>query len=275
MTAGSHHPLACQLEDNHGRGGWVVKPQHTVAIAESRTALTVLAELAGAEVCSWVGLPTPAVGVLVMPPKIEADLLPSEHRDELRQLFSINAGSVAFCSRLLDPVADVNPAVVQELAARRPDFLTACATLYALDAFIHHDDRTEDRPNALLWRDQLVAIDHGNAFVGLNRRGHNGATVAAMTYRPPPLYRRHVARAPLLNNLATVSLAAFVGGIQQVLEQHIDKVAARWPDELDVPSPGFERGLRTEMVCFLKGRRKLIEEIVTNVLTSLRESDAY
>ncbi len=174
-----------------------MKPQNSVSIGERREVLSVVAELAAAEVCAWVGLPTPATGVLVMPDEIEDDALLDRHREELRETFAINRGTVAFCSRMLDLAADADVSVVERMAARRPGFRDSCANLYAVDAFVRHDDRTVERPNCLLWREQLVAIDHGHAFAWLDKVGYDGEAVARMTAWLQPAWKRHIVRQAL------------------------------------------------------------------------------
>lgn len=150
-------------------GIWVVKPPVSVHATESRAELQVLAELVGAEVATWFGVPTPAIG-LVDVPTARGPVWASMPAT-VRTLFDANAGRVAFCSRFLDGAIETEPGRHRETSQGRELLRTYGARFMALDTFLLHRDRTPDRPNAVEWLGRLVAIDHGGAFAQFTEKG--------------------------------------------------------------------------------------------------------
>jgi hypothetical protein len=162
---GSHRPLVITAEDEETGEPceWVLKLQHNDNVAENHPKLSVVRELAGAEVCALLGVRTPAIGLLRVPSDAAALAVREEVRDQLR----LNLGEILFCSRLVPHATDWPVAAEQGADARAALQASALALLY-LDVFLLHDDRTVDRPNALLANGGLWAIDHGNIVAKLH-----------------------------------------------------------------------------------------------------------
>jgi len=195
LTGGNHHPLLALLEDESGPAGtWVIKPQHVTSMSDPRGPLSVLAELASAEVCSWAAIPTPAIALARFPPTAIADQirrsvahLPKPEQDEIVQIYEINRGQLAFCSRFLPDAVNVERGTFRSIR-RRACLEETGVALFFVDAYLVHDDRRIENPNVMWHRDRLVAIDHGAAFAGLLRNpgmtgarprqadGHRGST---------------------------------------------------------------------------------------------------
>src|SRR5579884_634732 len=181
LSAGNHHPLLCHMETDQGPAGlWVVKPAIVLSRSTDRGTFGVLAELAGAEVCAWAGILTPQVGITRFPKAFDEASLraailtlgPSEC-DEILETYRVNGGRVAFCGRYLGPATNLVPGHLLRPKWRATAAPDAVALLTA-DAYMRHDDRVRDNPNALWFENRLVAIDHGLAFAGPTRRGALG-----------------------------------------------------------------------------------------------------
>ncbi|MFT3708607.1 MAG: hypothetical protein QM817_13225 [Archangium sp.] len=265
MHAGSHKPLRCQLNGRDGTlNWWVVKPQHSLGATEERTAMSVVAELAAAEVCAWVGLATPEIGLLQFPNSIEERFLPEEDREYLRNLFAVNAGHYAFCSRYLENSFDLVSTTHCSRCQSDAEAHREAELLYAIDAYIAHDDRTVERPNALTWGNRIVAIDHGSAFVGLDKRGRSAHDVARKTVRPPASYLSHPTRPAICGKQP--KFESFRRSIEAVLNASIDALSANWPANLDHKVEGTNRGLRTQTTEFLKTRRAEVAQLIAEII---------
>jgi hypothetical protein len=240
-----------------------------------REALRVLCELAGAEVCAWLGIPTPATG-LVRFPRDEAELVEQvaghEHENEVREVFALNRDRLAFCSAYLAEGIPATEATLKHRRAEDAAFRVAEALL-AADAYMVHDDRRRENPNALWWEDRLVAIDHGSAFVGLDRPGETGGGLAAKTVLAPVM-REHFLYAFLCARSDQVTFAAFMDALHQVDKRGIGNVLPDWPTELEAPQWNGARDLSSRMVNFLTTRSRLAEPLANEVRLLLGCPDA-
>lgn len=250
VNRGGHLPIRCQLEleDGAAAGDWIVKPPLSSGDAESRTALGVLAELAGAEVCAWAGIPTPAIGVMRLP-----DPIPERHvegRDALlRAQLELNAGQLCFCSRFLEDASEW----LTERYRTRPrgrDLARAFgASLMLVDGYLLHDDRTAEKPNCLEWRGRVVPIDHGNAFAGLQNSSAVAAHVAVS--RLTRCWEHHAFRGAVERAHKKLDIDQIVAALQGVSDADIRDLAARWPADLENTTTRSGRGIVSEMVVFL------------------------
>ncbi|MBI2395930.1 MAG: hypothetical protein HYV09_40575 [Deltaproteobacteria bacterium] len=273
LSGGNHHPWLCQLEDASGPSGfWVVKPQHVVSRSTQRAQFGVLSELAAAEVCAWLDVPVPSLGLVRFPVDAgDVDVpahLDERTRQEIRTTAEINAGQLAFCGRYLPEAHDLAAAVFVD-GDTKAQLLDVGAKLFFLDAYMRHDDRQVENPNALWWTKRIVAIDHGNAFAGLSDTGKTGAGLAAMTVLSN-VPRRHVLYESLRDVVTEVDISAAVQRLQSVADGVIDAAAAGWPKELDVRPRPRDEGLKTRLVRFLKNRRAVVPTIMDNVMAELR-----
>ncbi|MFO0599581.1 MAG: HipA family kinase [Myxococcaceae bacterium] len=263
LSKGSHHPLLCQLE-TAGRKSelWVVKPVHTTACSESRENEQIIAELAAAEVCSWVGLATPTTGLVRIPDQISDAELPEEHREEIGATLKLNQGMLAFCSQHLDPAIELDPTTVGVVATSK-EGLRALALLFAVDSYIIHDDRTIHKPNAMWWNNRVVAIDHGSAFKGLWKNGVPPEDVARRTFRPSVVYKSHISKPHVLD----ADFADFQGAIAGIVEEKIQSLKGAWP----VDENAELARLRTDVIAFLVARKSYIAEFMTATIQAAKD----
>lgn len=187
LDGGSHHPLLCEMETEAGApaGVWVVKPTVVLSVGSSYGAFSIVAELAGAEVCVWAGLASPAIGLTTFPPALDKEafertigaLEPAKQK-EVRDVFDVNRGRIAFCCRHLGTVPDLLPDAILGLPQYRARLIADAVALGVADAFMLHTDREAENPNALWFDDRIVAIDHNLTFAPLARAGTTGPAAA-------------------------------------------------------------------------------------------------
>jgi hypothetical protein len=264
LSGGNHHPLLCEMEDATGLSGWwVVKPSIVLSRATDRSTFGVLAELAGAEVCAWAGVRTPACGLTRFPAVIDDGALLDELsgldrdvRDEILEIFRVNRGKLAFCTRFLNRAIDLRPAHLLDTPASVND---AVALLLA-DAYLRHDDRRTENPNAVWHHGRLVAIDHGSAFAGLTRPGTAGDDLAQQTVLHSTSFRDHVALAAA----RTADESAWelpLARLEGVEPSTVTTLAATWSAELDDDPQSGQRGLRARLARFLGERGRQVRAL--------------
>jgi hypothetical protein len=265
LSAGNHHPLLCQLEDEQGDTGlWVVKTPVVVSKSTGRQEFFVVSELAGAEVCARAGVGTPAVGLLRFPERAPAELMKPAHggsevERELEELFALNRGKLAFCSRYIVDAVDVRAEVLRT-RAKASSVLAAAAGLLLADVFMRHDDREAENPNCVWYGWCLVAIDHGLAFGGLDGPGATGDSVAARVVLSAPM-RRHVSLRALAGHSGHEAWAEASGRLASWPEEAIDRFVSGLPEELDLDGASTRGGLKLRMGDFLRARRRYLPEM--------------
>lgn len=272
LDGGNHHPILCELEADGGPAGtWVVKPQDVVSIGNRREgALNVVAELASAEVCAWAGVPVPATGLVRFPPKPVDHFtgsLPEKWQKEIRTVFEINQNRLAFCCKFLQEAVDIDPDTLKG-AKGKAATVRYGGILFAVDAYLRHDDRRKDNPNAgWLPGDDIVALDHGSAFSGIDRPGTNGKDVAAYTVlQSPGAFREHIFYEPLQRNGRGVDWQGVADRLAQVSDDQINQAANGWPDEL--------RPWKAKVVEFLSARRKFAADVISNAAKLISATSA-
>jgi hypothetical protein len=277
LDAGSHHPLLCEMSTDAGPAGvWVVKPPVVLSVGSSYGAFSILAELAGAEVCLWAGLGCPAVGLTTFPPAIDGDLaraisaLDPERRKEVADVFRVNRGRVAFCCRHLGTVPDLMPDAIVRVARFRERLVADAVALGVADAFMLHTDREAENPNALWFDGRVVAIDHNLAFAPLARAGSSASALAANVVPSRAPFLRHVAAAIMREHARDDALwAAPVRRLEQVTDEAIAGLAGHWPAELDEEPSRSIRQIRRTLQSFLFHRRATIRETAQNLRAML------
>jgi hypothetical protein len=271
LSAGSHHPLLCELADGNGDTGlWVVKPQCVVSKSVGRQELIVLAELAGAEVCTWAGVHVPATGLLRFPESERSEIMnlfdgADDEMREVRELFGVNRGRLASCSRFLEGAVDVLPRILQR-RCRRPETARAAIGLMLADVFMCHDDRDAENSNALFLGDDLVAIDHGLAFVGLDRPQESGGALAG---RKVFFAKRHVARRAVRKLSGSALWDDVARALETVNDAEITALLQTFPLELENDLVHGVTGLRKRMLSFLLARRGHVQDLKTAIVSSL------
>jgi hypothetical protein len=228
LDGGNHHPLLCELADDAGAVAlWVVKPPDVVSIGNRRhAAINLLAELAGAEVCSWAGVGAPAVGLVRFPgepAKALSESVPERWRAEVATVLGMNRGRLGFCSRFLEGAVDIDPDSLP--ADSSPGAVNARAALFFLDVYIRHDDRRRENPNAVWLNGEIVALDHGASFVNLDQPGASGADVAARTVVHSRSFPDHVLYDDLARRRASVDFASVARRLAAVPDAAIEGLA--------------------------------------------------
>ncbi len=278
LTQGSHHPLVCAMEhheDGASAGQWVVKQQVVLSAVTSYGAFSTVAELAGAEVCAWVGLAAPAVGLTTFPASLDEPSLRSAvatleppKRDEIIEVYRANLGRLAFCARLVWPSTDLLPSAFTRKPRHRDALLADLAALLVADAFMIHTDREASNPNALRYQEQTVAIDHNLAFAVLAQAGQDGPGAARRSV-PPREFKRHVVGKLVGKDADDPHLGRAIARLEQVTDAQIDALIATWPRDLDSePSRSISR-IFERFRLFMKERRSHVREFVVQACAML------
>lgn len=262
LDSGNHHPILCELEcDGSPAGQWVVKPQYVESISNNRLVhLDLVAELAGAEVCAWAGVRCPAIGLLRFPEgssQSYVEGVSETHQGEVASILKINAGKLAFCSSYLQGAIDIDP---DTLKGRSGEVVTKTsgAVLFAVDAYLRHDDRRRDNPNAVWFENQVVALDHGAAFTGFSNPQTTGEEVARRTVFPnPKSVREHIFYDALARLKESTDWQAIGQRLADVPDGAIEAAALGWPEELE-PA-------RSKLLSYLRTRREVVVELMDNV----------
>jgi len=262
LSAGNHHPLLCEMEDETGPAGlWVVKPCIVLSRATDRGAFGILAELAGAEVCAWAGVLTPRVALTRFPAAPSEDALrigssacePPE-RDEIVETFRVNRGRLAFCARYLEHAPDLSPVHLLRKAWRKKAVKDSVALLVA-DIYMRHDDRLEENPNAVWHANRVVAIDHGSAFAGLLRPGVRGEDLAKHTQPHAKNFPKHVAFDAVQRYASPRTWDAVLARLEGVPGHAVEALRSTWPPELDDDDQNGQTQLRLRLARFLGARK--------------------
>jgi hypothetical protein len=128
----------------------------------------------------------------------------------------------------------------------------------------------------MLWfYDRLVVIDHGHAFAGLSRPGATGAGLAERTViHSPRAFERHILRQPLKRMGGAIPrLAEIADVLREVPTADIERLLSMWPEELDMSRLSPRRGIREQLVQFLKHRRAKVSEISKNLARFIEEPE--
>jgi hypothetical protein len=121
----------------------VVKPQQLVSASDERKEYLILSELAGAEVCAWAKVKTPAVGLARFPKEVDeralrASLAALEDAvliEEVVEIYRINRDKLAFCSRHIPNATDVLPETFGTAWARKA-LRRSGGSLFVVDFFV-------------------------------------------------------------------------------------------------------------------------------------------
>lgn len=257
LDAGMRKPLLFQLDGPGGAASWVLKAPHK----ERQQETGLVFELVGADVASWLGLATPAIGLARLP---QTPLPTDDTATGLaaREIYERSAGRLAFCSRYLDHAPLVRSGDLDDLRSVPSSMQEDAIRLFALDVLLRHYDRTPNNSNALAYGERLVAIDHGLAFFRLGSIDESGAPLEADTDGEPTQLARHIAArvaakrsdSPIWQEVALRVHALDDGAIGAMLD--------RVPDELDRSSSGVRLGMKAQVAAFLRARREAFDNIL-------------
>jgi hypothetical protein len=171
LREGGSLPAVVETEDG---GLYVVKFRGAghgakALVAELITGLTAIA----------LGLPTPALALIDVPPPFGRSEPDPEIQDILQKSHGINVGAVYLDGAFNFDATAAGDLVDSSLASR----------IVWLDAFLTNPDRTHRNPNLLIWRRQPYLIDHGSALYA----HHDWESVDDARIRTPfPLIQHHV-----------------------------------------------------------------------------------
>ena len=142
-------------------------------------AKALIAELIVGLLAREVGLATPELAIIDVPPQFGRSEPDPEIQDLLRASHGVNMGL-----RYLDGAFNFELSAARDLVSA--EFATR---LVWLDALVTNPDRTHKNPNLLVWERQPWLIDHGAALYA----HHDWPNVdEARTRSPFPLIRDHV-----------------------------------------------------------------------------------
>ncbi len=268
LSSGNHHPLVCEMWSESGAAGiWVVKPSIVLSRSTDRSTFGVLAELAGAEVCSWAGILAPRVALTRFPNPLDEralldglPMLEKVQRSEVLEVFRANKGRLAFCARYLAGATDLRTKYFRLKRWRAIAIPDAVALLVA-DAYMRHDDRLEENPNAVWFSNRVVALDHGSAFALMQRTGTSGDDLAAHT----ALHARfdsHVAISAARKYGEDVHWDVVAARLEAITPPQVAELLLKWPPELDDDALCSQHALRSRMVRFLGHRGGHVRELV-------------
>ncbi len=179
-------------------------------------AKALVAELIAGLIAVALGLPTPAIALIDVPPPFGRSEPDPEIQDILQKSHGINVGAV-----YLDGAFNFDALAAGDLIT--PAFASRVAWL---DAYLTNPDRTHRNPNLLIWRRQPWLIDHGSALYA-----HHDWTAVddARTRTPFPLIQHHVL---LLRTTPDEIAAADREAVAVLTPAVIDDVLAHIPDSL-------------------------------------------
>jgi hypothetical protein len=142
------------------------------------------------------------------------------------------------------------------LRARRgtPGLLDEAIALLLADAFTINHDRQAENANCVWFRQRLVAIDNGLAFVGLDNPGRRGDDLAQQTLLPTPL-TRHVTLAALRGRQGHPAWDVVTRRLETWRDEAIEGLVAALPVELDRDHHTSANGLLGRLRRFLQARR--------------------
>lgn len=179
-------------------------------------AKALVAELIAGLIAETLGLKTPAIALIDVPPPFGKSEPDPEIQDILQKSHGVNVGAV-----YLDGAFNFDALAAGDLIT--PEF---ASRVVWLDAYLTNPDRTHRNPNLLIWRRQPWLIDHGSALYA----HHDWASVDdARTRTPFPLIRHHV----LLSRTTPDEIAAADRSLAEGLSATvIDGILAQVPDAL-------------------------------------------
>ena len=139
----------------------------------------LVAELLVARLARVIGLPTPDIAIVDVPPQFGVSEPDPEIQDLLRASHGTNVGLRYLDGAFNFALAAAHDVVTSDFAAR----------LVWLDAFVTNPDRTHRNTNLLVWQRRPWLIDHGAALYA----HHDWQSVDETRTRSPfPLIRDHV-----------------------------------------------------------------------------------
>jgi hypothetical protein len=175
-------------------------------VAELITGLTAIA----------LGLPTPELALIDVPPPFGRSEPDPEIQDILQKSHGLNVGAV-----YLDGAFNFDATAAGDLISP-----ALAAGIVWLDAFLTNPDRTHRNPNLLIWRRSPYLIDHGSALYA----HHDWEAVDdARTRTPFPLIQHHVL---LGRTTASDIAAADREAVARLTPASIDGILSQVPDDL-------------------------------------------
>lgn len=177
-------------------------------------AKALIAEVIAGLLARALGLPTPELAIVDVPPPFGRSEPDPEIQDLLRASHGVNVGA-----RYLDGAFNFDPAAAGEFVSSE-----LAARVVWFDAFLTNPDRTHRNPNILIWERRPWLIDHGAALYA----HHDWPSVdEARTRSAFPLIQQHV----LLTQSGDLEAAdSAMSGL--LSESIIDDVLASVPDTL-------------------------------------------
>lgn len=264
LDAGMRKPVLYQLDGPDGPASWVVKAPHK----ERRGVTGLVCEIVGSELAAWLGLPTPAIGIV----RIPAEPPGTDETDvgrAARDIYVGSAGRIAFCSRYLDHAPPLRSGDLDDLRSVPATAQEDAIRLLVLDAWLRHYDRTPNNANALALEDRLVAIDHGLSLFHLGAVDESGATLEPDTFSEPTLLVRHIAARLASKRLELPIWAELAARVRALDDGRIGAMLSRVPDELDRGLDGRPFGMKSQAAAFLRARRDAIDTILESVRACL------
>ncbi|HET7553837.1 MAG TPA: HipA family kinase [Gemmatimonadaceae bacterium] len=182
-------------------------------------AKALVAELIAGLLARALGLPTPELAIVEVPPPFGRSEPDPEIQDLLRASHGVNVGV-----RYLDGAFNFDPGAAGDLVS-----VDLAARIVWFDALLTNPDRTHRNPNVLVWERKPWLIDHGAALYA----HHDWSSVdEARTRSPFSLIKQHV----LLAQSGDLE-AADASMSKQLSSAVIDDVLAAVPDALLVAPP--------------------------------------
>lgn len=179
-------------------------------------------------------------------------------------LLTLNQGLLGYCSRFVEGSVLAQPF----LLPNRPSaaFLSLAVRLLLLDQFLFNHDRQVDNENALLFENELVAIDHGDALAGLDRAGETGGALALKTVLGPAT-SRHFLFGWLRRHTPRIDWKIIVS--IQPPPTSVGALLAAVPEELGLAELNHGRELYSRLRPFLLTRLRVLPDLIQNLRTSL------
>lgn len=141
-----------------------------------------------------------------------------------------------------------------------------------IDAFMLHDDRTPGKPNCLEVDGRIVPIDHGNAFVGIDKEGAEIASYVALS-KLTIYWNDHVFAQPMSKARRAPGVPGAVANLAAVAEADVRALGEHWPEGLRIAKTRSGREIVSEILQFLARRPAHSAEIWRLLLQFVRKSD--
>ena len=208
LREGGSLPAVVETEDG---GLYVVKFR-----GAGHGAHALVAELITGLAAQALGVPTPDLVLIDVPPPFGRSEPDPEIQDILQKSHGVNVGAVYMDGAFNYDSAAAGDLISPALASR----------IVWLDAFITNPDRTHRNPNLMIWRREPYVIDHGSALYA----HHDWASVDdARTRTAFPLIQHHVL---LARTTADDVAAADRDAVACLTPVTIDGILSQVPDEL-------------------------------------------